>query len=133
LDTIEWLEPVDAFIDNTVYRVSGAYEHIWADTGDIEWYYQSPVEYFIAGIVSGSTITFSEQYDPGWVAYVGDKEISSLSTDDNLNSFTIETISKGERIRLYYKPQEYANVGMRISGVTAFCVILTLVYLWKKR
>jgi hypothetical protein len=77
----------------------------------------------ITGLISQSTLFFSETYDSGWQL---DSQ-SSYPLYSLINGFTV---TKDGEYDLYFTPQKYVLPGLVVSGVTLTSCIMFLV--WKR-
>jgi hypothetical protein len=88
----------------------------------------SPVEWRITGDASSPfVITLTEPYDPLWRAYVNGKEIEPIKLYDTVNGFYIEDTGL-LRIKIYYKLQDYFNLGYALSLITAVIVVTSITF-----
>ena len=88
----------------------------------------SPVEW--SGTVDASApfvIVFTEPYDPLWRAYVNGKEIEPIKLYDTVNGFYLEDTGL-LHIKIYYKLQDYFNLGYALSLITAVIVVASIVF-----
>ncbi|MEM3374833.1 MAG: LamG-like jellyroll fold domain-containing protein, partial [Candidatus Woesearchaeota archaeon] len=98
------------------------YEKI--DIQKIEYTTLNPTLYIVKlSINNTSLIGFSESYDPGWEARVykdGKKveTVKSIPLYGVINGFWINTTGENLEIVIRYKPQDYFELGLAISGIT---------------
>ncbi len=76
--------------------------------------------------VSGSTLIFSESFDPGWTLRVSGKEIGSHKTNDRLNSFIIPSLEGNIEAVLMYNPHEILTKSLWVSGAVLVAVCFFL-------
>ncbi|MBU5689243.1 MAG: hypothetical protein KQA41_03400, partial [Candidatus Aenigmarchaeota archaeon] len=105
---------------------------------NIEYTTLNPTLYIVKlSINNTSLIGFSESYDPGWEARVykdGKKveTVKSIPLYGVINGFWINTTGENLEIVIRYKPQDYFELGLAISGITFFSCIGYLIYDWKR-
>ena len=76
-------------------------------------------------------LSFTEAYNPLWVAKVNGKEYASLPLYSVVNGFWVE--DKGElEITIKYKPQGWFYYGAIISGVSLFGLLAYLLRGWRR-
>jgi hypothetical protein len=117
LDEIPWLTKVRGG-NITVYELDSFKDRFTlAHEGSIEWDPKTRNHYRLAiNSLAPQTVTFSEQYNPGWVAMSGNKEIKVQQTPENLMQFEIP---KGtQTLEFFFKPEQYRGYGYAISLVT---------------
>ncbi|MEM5829575.1 MAG: hypothetical protein QW040_02655 [Candidatus Aenigmatarchaeota archaeon] len=80
-------------------------------------------------------LSFAESYDPLWVARIKENgktvEYHSIPLYGVINGFWINKTGEYE-IEIRYKPQEWFEIGLVISGITFIACIGYLIYDWKK-
>lgn len=88
----------------------------------------SPVEWSVTVDASAPfVIVFTEPYDPLWRAYVNGKEIEPIKLYDTVNGFYLEDTGL-LHIKIYYKLQDYFNLGYALSLITAVIVVAPIVF-----
>jgi len=88
----------------------------------------SPVEWSVTVDASAPfVIVFTEPYDPLWRAYVNGKEIDPIKLYDTVNGFYLEDTGL-LHIKIYYKLQDYFNLGYALSLITAVIVVASIVF-----
>jgi len=134
VDEINWLEKVNQFGKIVVYKTPSYKEHFWCDCEvDISYEFINPTKYFvnIKNAKVGDMLVFSESFDENWVARNDNFNIRSQKYNNLYNSFIL---SDGDyEIEVYYVPQKYVELGIKISLATiGFLIIILAVSLVKK-
>lgn len=117
---ISWLTQVPGFGKVHIFEVPHPKDHFWSSNTNLHISYHmiSPVEYTL-GVENakvGDRIVFAESFDPLWQATINGKVIPSV-VDNNLNSFILPK-DGSYSLKVFYKPQEWVNIGLWISIVT---------------
>jgi hypothetical protein len=93
----------------------------------------SPCEYKVH--IENSTgpfiLAFSESYHPLWRAYIDGEEIEPIPLYSIVNGFYINKTGDFN-IKIYFKGQDYAENGLKISSATLILAVLMLVTPWSK-
>jgi len=76
-------------------------------------------------------LIFTEPYDRLWCAYVNNKEIKSIPTDNLVNSFSINETGN-LTIVIRYKLQDWFELGWKITGLAFVGCIGFLFYDWRR-
>ncbi len=131
LETIPWLKKIDGFGDIVIFEVPSPKDHFWLEkSGKIFYKMISPTQYTVnASAIHDQKLIFSEQYNPSWVAKIGDKEIKSEKTPENLNSFALKKGDYGLEV-IFLQDKAY-NYGRAISFVT-FLIVLFFIFKYRK-
>lgn len=89
---------------------------------------KSPAEWHVYTDSSSPFIlVFTEPYDRLWRAYVNGREIASVELFGLVNGFNIEDTGQLD-IRIYYKLQDYFNLGYLLSTITTTVVVAYVFY-----
>jgi hypothetical protein len=93
----------------------------------------SPCEYkvYVKNSTGSFILAFSESYHPLWRAYVDGEEIEPIPLYSMINGFYINKTGDFN-IKIYFKGQDYAENGLKISGATLVLAALILVTPWSK-
>lgn len=136
LDANSYLKKVSiAGLDASIslYELVGYKDHVWLE-GDsnatLTWHMMSPSLYtlYISGVRQGTTLVFSESYDPHWAVRLGSQLIYSKKTPDMLNSFVLPSAGNATAT-LEYTPQQYVWYGLGISVVGLVVAVSMLMLL----
>lgn len=116
LDEIPWLTKVQ---EGTiaVYKLDSFNDRfVLANTGTIEWNLKKRNHYsLVINSPVPQSVTFSEQYHPGWAVTSSQKAIEVRPTAENLMQFEIP---KGaQTVEVFFKPEQYLGYGYAISLV----------------
>jgi len=77
----------------------------------------------------GGDLYFLELFDPNWIAYQEDGTILEHNkVFSYANSWEIKDSSS--KIFIKYKPQDYVNLGTKISTYTLVGLVIVFIYLW---
>lgn len=133
---ITWLTEVPGFERIHVFAVKNPQDHFWSTTNPslISSYdVHNPTQYVahLQNTKKGDALIFSEGYDPYWQLMVDGRIISSKEYHQ-LNSFLIPKNGTYD-ITVSYKPQEWVNIGLWISGSTVIVIIGLLIILSRQR
>ncbi|MCK5123111.1 MAG: hypothetical protein KAQ87_03110 [Candidatus Pacebacteria bacterium] len=77
-------------------------------------------------------LSFAENYNSLWVAYINDKEYEPIPLYSIINGFWIDETGDLD-ITIEYKPQRWFYIGALISGTTLFLCLGYLVWDWRRR
>jgi len=72
-------------------------------------------------------LVFSQSYHPMWRAYVDGQEVEPVLYNSFLNGFPIDKTGDFD-VRIHFKGQDYANIGIVISSVSFIAVLIYLIY-----
>jgi len=135
LDSITWLKKVSVISGIAVYEVPGKVDHFFLKSGqgEISWRQINPTRYLInlKDYSAGTEIIFSETYDTGWKAIIGN-EIYNSKIFHNLNLFTLPAKGKAQEIIIEYSLQKYAYFGLGFSLITLTMTIVCLALMGRK-
>ncbi len=94
----------------------------------ISWEFKNPTLYKLKleNAKKGDLLVFSQGFDSGWVARGEDFEVRSEAYQKNLNSFRLPK-DGNYGLEIYYKPQEFVNIGLVISAVVLISLISILI------
>lgn len=100
----------------------------------INWDFKNPSLYrlTIENAKKGDLIVFAQGFDSGWTARGKGFEIKSEPYEKNLNGFRLQMDGNYE-IEIYFKPQDYVNLGLIISLITALSLAALLLANLAKR
>lgn len=117
-----------------VYQNSNYRSRFWLENSQnsvraLEWQTVNPTKYRVSlkNLTEPVTLVFSENYNSGWKAKFGGKEITSQKIYGRFNSFSLPLLKK-EEIIVEFKSQAEMYVGLVIS----FLTLLTTVFLLLK-
>ncbi|MEM5799590.1 MAG: hypothetical protein QXZ43_02910, partial [Candidatus Aenigmatarchaeota archaeon] len=105
---------------------------------NVNYTFKNPTLYKIqVNFTEPFMLSFAESYDPGWEARVykdGKKveTVKSIPLYGVINGFWINTTGENLEIVIRYKPQDYFELGLAISGITFFSCIGYLIYDWRR-
>jgi len=146
---IPYLKQVDGFGKIAVFEVdppaAGIKDHFWSPAQNLNIKYKviNPTKYEveIKNAQKGDLLIFSESYDRNWQAIM-----SSLRSSSGQARLKVKSLKFGERfnrfilpedgsysLEIYYRPQDWVNIGLVISSLTLISVITFLVWSYKKR
>jgi len=131
LENVPWLKKINGFGNITIFEVLLPKNHFWLEkSGKISYKMVSPTQYIVnVSTIHGQKLTFSEKYNPSWVAKVGDKAIKSKKTLNNLNSFALE--KGGYDLEVIFLQDKAYGYGRAISLV-AFLGVLFFIFKYRK-
>ena len=126
LDEISWLQKDKQLGKIIVYKTKSNKDHFWCDCDAIISYeFINPTKYSlnIKNAKKGDRIVFSEAFDDKWVAESSKFIVQSSKFKDRFNSFVI--LGDGDFfLEVYYGIQKYVDLGVKISLLTFFTLIL---------
>lgn len=133
---IGWLSEITGFDNIHVFEVKNIKDHFWSSTNQSlvgSYRVINPTKYTVSfqDAKKGDVLIFSEGYDPYWQLVVGRQIISSRQYKQ-FNSFLVPKDGVYS-VEISYKPQEWVNIGLWISGITAVGVIFVLLRFASKR
>jgi hypothetical protein len=142
---VSYLKESETFGKTVLFEVPGYRDHFWtlSDTLGLAYKYIDPTRYEvkITNAKQAETVVFSENYDPQWLARVVEQNVSentnrekviqSAPYGNRLNSFVL-TQDGDYTLDVYYKPQDWVNMGLVMSGLALLIVISVLVYVYRK-
>jgi len=119
--------------ENEEINVNRLFEPSLYSAPHVEYEKISPCEYkvHLENSTGPSIIAFSESYHPLWRAYVDGEEIEPIPLYSMINGFYINKTGDFN-IKIYFKGQDYAENGLKISGATLVLAALMLVTPWSK-
>lgn len=140
LNSIFWLKRVDGFEKIAVYKISGSYGHFWTVSGDkilsknLVYKEINPADYSLnsLNISKGDKLIFSESFNKGWVLEFDGKEILSDKYNGELNSFVFPK-NGNYTVSVIYKPQQWVNLGFKISVISLISILSLLMYFKLKK
>jgi len=139
LSEISWLKKIDGFSRIAVFEIAGAKEHLYiADNKDakIEYKFINPTSYEIkaSNVIRGDRLVFSEGFDKYWELTEKNSglKLGSEKYMERFNSFILPQTGTYE-FRLYYKPQDWVNLGLLISIASFIVIVSALVGLKLKK
>lgn len=119
-----------------VYKTKIRYGHIFMGdrpSDSITHWRVNPTRYEvdIPKNTESTELIFSESYDPYWIMAIGGRYSTPVKTYDGLQRYQVQTgvSGKGE---LRYMSQDYVEIGLWISGISALLVIGWIGYVLKK-
>ncbi len=100
----------------------------------ISWEFKNPAEYILKleNAKKGDLVVFSQGFDSGWTAKGDGFEAKSEVAERNLNSFRLPK-DGSYNLEIYYKPQEWVNIGILISGGALLVLVLVLALSYSPR
>ncbi|KKQ34980.1 MAG: hypothetical protein US51_C0020G0006 [Microgenomates group bacterium GW2011_GWA2_37_6] len=119
-----------------IYQPQTNKDHFWSPSTSLRINYQfvNPAEYLVSvkNAEKGDRLVFPEGFDKGWMfetlASKGETfRGQSEKFGNNLNSFVL-TENGDYELRVYYKPQQWVNVGLLIS-LSTLAGLIFLVFL----
>ena len=137
---IPYLKQVDGFGKIAVFEVdppaAGIKDHFWSPAQNLNIKYKviNPTKYEveIKNAQKGDLLIFSESYDRNWQAIM-----SSLRSSSGQARLKVKSLKFGERfnrfilpedgsysLEIYYRPQDWVNIGLVISSLTLVSVIV---------
>ncbi len=129
LNGISGLRKVAKFDNIVVYENASFKDHFWSRTNNLKIKYRSitPTMYqvWVDDAKKGDTLVFSEAFDKNWVAAVSGVNISSLKYESSLNSFVLPRDGNFV-LTIAYKPQRFVDIGLIVSAVSLFVVLMVL-------
>lgn len=123
LDTIPWLLKKTEFQPMAVYEIKKVTDLFSMHGKSIPYRKVSPTSYEIAVSDAPMLLIFATNYDSGWTAVHGNREIQSMRSPSGLNSFSLP--SDGTYL-IAYTPQRFMDYGLLISGVSLFLIVVYL-------
>ena len=134
---IPWLIPISGFGKIAVFAIPNAKDHFYItnQNSEISYKYISPVEYSLTvqNAKKGDRVVFAESFDNKWTASNSKFKIQSSEFDNRFNSFVLP--KDGDySLRVYYTPQDDANIGVVISvGALIIILLMLLILIIKKK
>lgn len=118
----------------TMFSIDLIQKNVFTNTTVSKFTMVSPVEY--NGVYSSNTtgmVVLAQPYSPLWVLTFNGKTYSPISVDNGiLNGFLLPS-GYGHFV-IYYKMQEYNNIGFAITGISfAISFIVGIVYIAKRK
>lgn len=137
---IPYLKQVDGFGKIAVFEIhtpaGGSKDHFWSPNQNLNIQYRfiNPTKYEvdIQNAQKGDLLVFSESYDKNWQASNPEFKVQSLEFEKRLNSFVLPE-DGSYSLEIYYRPQDWVNIGLAISSLTLISVITFLIWVYKKR
>jgi len=123
-----YLHEIPGFGKVSIFQLGSVKERFWMNgKGVVSYDFISPTEYrlSISRVKRGEKLIFTDKYDPFWQAHVGNFFLQSVVFEDRFNEFTLPK-SGNYTIIVAYKPQEWVELGLIISGTTLFLLSLFL-------
>lgn len=137
LREIKWLREVEGFGKITVFEIENPKDHFWSPTSKIKISYKfiNPTNYMVSvnNAKKGDRLVFSEKFDNYWKAQqiIGG---GSQAAESNLESSKFSIFNSfilpenGDySLEVYYKPQEWVDIGTRISVITFVLAVVAFV------
>lgn len=127
LKKTSWLNEIRGFDTLKVFELSNPKDHFWSPSSSLSIKYEkvNTTEYkvWVKNAKKGDLLVFSEGFDKNWTV----KENGSRSNhfENNINSFTLQR-DGGYFLTVYYKPQTFVNIGLLVSGLVGFSILLIL-------
>lgn len=133
---IDYLKQMPGFSDIDIFEISGSKDHFWTSNPHTSLVIRnvSPVEYLvqITGGKKGDKLVFAENFDAHWQAYdVDNNSQNSKKYGDRLNSFILPR-NGDYQLRVYYQMQNAVNMGLVISAISLFTLLVVIIALKKK-
>lgn len=133
LKSIPWLKQAKTIGKITVFEVNDYKSHFYVDSTNARLtnYFINPSTYevMLNGLKKGDTIIFTETYDPAWTGKSNNTVINSVRWG-RYNSFKL--VKNGEnQLEVYYKPQDFVNLGLVISISSLIISAILLLFLNK--
>jgi len=131
LRKLSWLKEVPGFRNIIVFEVLYPKDNFWLNgEGEVSYGNDYQTKYNLSvSLTEPTNLIFSENYNPYWIAKIDNKEIKSVKTKENLNSFPLQKVGTYS-FEVYFLKDLYYTYGRIISIATLF--ILLGVLLWKK-
>lgn len=141
VSAVPWLTRVPGFGKIAVFEVPNPKGHFYIDgcglrvTGcrvsSIHMINPTKYEVTVNNVQKGDRLVFSEGYDRYWVARPKMQDARSKMQESSLydgrfNSFVLPQ-SGSYTLTIYYTPQNYVNIGLWISGITALVLGVSLI------
>ncbi len=134
LQKLPWLSEIQGFGRVHIYEVTEPKDHFWCDCEvDINYNFIKPTRYDVSvqNAKKGDVLVFSEGFNKNWTAESLASKGETLQTQsirfgNNLNSFVLP--ENGDyRLRVYYKPQRWVNIGLVISLISFLSLVILLI------
>ena len=132
LKEVQYLKEIKTFGKIIMFEVPDPKDHFWSTSSIISSYeriYPSRYKVNIVNAKKGDLLVFAENFDKNWEAIVSGITIGSL-TYNNRNSFSLPEGTYSATI--YYKPQDWVNIGLFVSIASLFFVITGIMVLRKR-
>lgn len=129
LDSIKWINKLDGFGRIAVYKAPSVKDHFWLNgKGDISYTQIAPYKYQLNVVADGpSRVIFTDAYNKYWIADNGNKILTSVKTDEGINSFLLD--NKGEyKLIVYFSKQRYYVIGGIVTGISIFLFLIMILY-----
>ncbi len=133
------LNSVLGFGNIAIYQTQTNKDHFWCDCdAAINYKFVNPAQYIVSvrNAKKGDVLIFSEGYDKNWIAesssirQAQDKKFKVESEKfGKVNSFTLPRDGNYD-LKVKYKPQEWVNMGLIMSGLSLFSLIFGLLALY---
>ncbi len=132
LRKISWLEEKTGFGQIKIFELKDPMDHFWTLSKklSISYTYISPVEYLVKldEAKEGDIIVFAESFDANWIATMDKTRIPSVEYENKLNSFILPR-DGDYKLKIYYLPQNFVNIGLIVSVITFTATILILLFI----
>ncbi|OGM76866.1 hypothetical protein A2210_00560 [Candidatus Woesebacteria bacterium RIFOXYA1_FULL_40_18] len=126
------IKKVKTFGELDIYEVAFSDEirHIYSPQVKTEYLKINPTLYEVKMLEEKSAdLHFLELFDPNWIAYQEDGTVLEHNkVFSYANSWEIKDSSS--KIFIKYKPQDYVNLGTKISTYTLVGLVIVFIYLW---
>lgn len=134
LDSVAWLERIPGFGKVAVYENKEARDHFWiVDAGSISYKQVGISEYEVKVLIDEPTrLVFTDSFNYYWRADTSSENLTSIKTEDNLNSFLLQ--KKGEYLlKVHFSKKQYYEYGRLITLFFVLLLLFMLVYKKKNR
>ncbi len=133
LNSIGWIKRVGNFGKIVIYEAQDPKDHFWCDcNAQINFKYINSTLYTVnlKNVNKGDKLIFNEAYDKKWIMKNSNLNINSEKYDKKYNSFVLPEGSYSAQI--YYSAQDWLRIGLIISLITFFSLMIIIFYLYKK-
>lgn len=133
ISKISWLKRIDCCSRIAVFESSNYKDHFWSPDEKLKINYKfiNPTKYEVSvkNAKKRELIVFSESFDSKWEARSTSIKyrVESRKYNDKFNSFILPK-DGSYSFEVYYKPQDWVNIGAIVSVSSLILVLLALIF-----